>query len=213
MLPLHRYLPVKIYGLATSKKWREIWRGISFTRPPTLIHHEGFRRLFEIHSVGPSESGSFRITFVLRSLERLTLQGVHEVLEGIKVACESFLKTPGEEDKPAILIDAQTEVAKAQTKLANAQAEGAIKLTEAEIKLANAQADLAKVKTYLAVAGFFVATLGAGVAGYIQWAHLQAEKQTPGSTLSMCITPASLAFTGPHNQTSPGTPSAGRQVI
>jgi hypothetical protein len=195
VLPLHRYLPVEIY---MARDVAEV-EGYLFLAITGLIEDKDFRRVFEIHSVGPSEVGSFRLTFVLRSLERLTLQGVHQVVEGIKVACESRLKSPGEEDKPAILIDAQIEAAKAQ-------AEGAKKLQEAQIKLAN-------VQTCLAVAGFFVSMLGTGVAGYIQLAHLQAEKPTPGSTINLYITPASRAFTVPQHQTSPGAPSAGRQEI
>jgi hypothetical protein len=239
VLPLHRYLPVEIYFAGDLAEVE----GYLFQANTNLIEYdEGFKKLFQIHSVGPSEIGSFRITFVLRSLGRLTLKGVRELLEGIKIACESVLKSlpaqaaekqaephgttvrePDKEEKAPILVDAetkladvQTRLAEAQTKLAEAQTKGATEVAKAQAELAKTQVELAiaqtnqaKVTTWLAVAAFIVATFGAVGTGYIQLAHLRAEKPTPTSTITLHMTSASSAFTAPYYKTSPGTGSAG----
>jgi len=237
VLPLHRYLPVEIYMA------RDLTEGEPdlFLATSNLIGDDGFQTLFEIHSVGSTEIGSFRLTFVLRSLERLTLQAIRELIEEIKVISERLksLSADAPEQQPephsaAALRDAQTEVAKAQaevakaqTELAKAQAEVAKAQTEATSELARAQADearanaelarlqgdearahttLAKVKMVLAVATFCVAALGGAEAGYIQWAHLRAEKPTPASGVTVYITQPSVAFTVPGYHPSSGTP-------
>lgn len=87
ILALHRYLPVEIYleGEPADLDSLVALAVVELVRDGDLKESG-----FEIHSVGPCETGSLRITFVLRSLERLTLQGVRDLTERIR----KRVKTP-----------------------------------------------------------------------------------------------------------------------
>lgn len=181
ILALHRYLPVEINleGEPADLDSLVALAVVNFVRDGDLKELG-----FEIHSVGPCETGSLRITFVLRSLERLTLQSVRKLAEGIKEACEDALETaPG----------------RATEKTAGPQS-AAPPQPERENKhatLIDAQILQAKVTAYAAAATFIITLLSAVVTGYINWGHLRAEKRTDQPAIMLRIEPSSRAFIVP----------------
>ncbi|HEX5483860.1 MAG TPA: hypothetical protein VFZ08_14655 [Terriglobia bacterium] len=168
VLALHRYLPVEIY---LEGEPADLDSSVALA-VVELVRDGDLKELgFEVHSVGPCETGSLRIKFVLRSLERLTLEGVRDLTERIKAACEDSLNStpgapePGKENKQTTLIDAQILQA--------------------------------KVTAYAAAATFIITLLSAAVAGYINWGHLRAEKRADQPAIILRIEPSSRAFTVP----------------
>lgn len=209
VLPLHRYLPVEIYFACD---FAEV-EGLLFLATTYLIEDEGFTKLFQVHSVGPSEISSFRVTFVLRSLGRLTLKEVHGLLEGVKTECENLGKSspaPEAAKQAAGPSATSTERGKEENPAVPAPAQD---LIERQIKLAETQTKLGETQIKVAVATFLLAALAAGTPVYIQWAHLRAEKPTPESPINLYMTSPSGSFSVPNYRTNPDATSVRTQTI